>query len=113
MLILLTDNSHYCVCMCLVTQSCPVLCDPMDYSLPGISVYGDSPGKIIEQVAMPSSKESSQPRSLTLQVDSLPSEPPGKSKNIGMGSLFLLQGIFLVMYVYIYRYTCMQMYIYS
>ena len=30
-----------------------------------------------------------------LQMDSLPSEPPGKPMNTGMGSLFLLQGIFL------------------
>ena len=29
----------------LVTQSCLTLCDPMDYSLPGSSVHGDSPGK--------------------------------------------------------------------
>jgi len=34
-----------CVCVCLVTQSCPTLCDPMDCSLPGSSVHGDSPGK--------------------------------------------------------------------
>ena len=26
-------------------QSCPALCDPMDCSLPGSSVHGDSPGK--------------------------------------------------------------------
>ena len=31
--------------LCLVPQSCPALCDPMDCGLPGISVYGDSPGK--------------------------------------------------------------------
>ena len=31
--------------LCLVTQSCPTLCDPMDCSLPGSSVHGDSPGK--------------------------------------------------------------------
>ena len=37
----------------------------------------------------------SEPRSPTLQADSLPSEPPGKPKNIGVGSLTLLQGIFL------------------
>ena len=30
-----------------------------------------------------------------LQADSLPSEPPGKLKNTRMGSLSLLQGIFL------------------
>ena len=35
------------------------------------------------------------PRSLAIQVDSLPSEPSRKPKNIGVGSLSLLQGIFL------------------
>ena len=34
-------------------------------------------------------------RSPTLQADSLPSESPGKPKNTGVGSLFLLQGTFL------------------
>ena len=36
-----------------------------------------------------------EPRSPALQADSLLSEPPGKPKNIGVGSLSLLQGIFL------------------
>ena len=31
--------------MCLVTQSCQILCDPIDWSPPGSSVHGDSPGK--------------------------------------------------------------------
>ena len=31
--------------LCLVAQSCPTLCDPMDCSWPGSSVHGDSPGK--------------------------------------------------------------------
>ena len=35
------------------------------------------------------------PRSPTLQADSLPAEPPGKPKNTGVGSLSLLQWIFL------------------
>ena len=35
-----------------------------------------------------------EPRSPTLQADSLPAEPPGKPKNTGVGSLSLLQGIF-------------------
>ena len=30
---------------CLVAQSCPILCNPMDCSLPGSSVHSDSPGK--------------------------------------------------------------------
>ena len=34
-----------------------------------------------------------EPRSPTLQADSLPAEPQGKPKNIGVGSLSLLQGI--------------------
>ena len=31
--------------VCLVAQSCPALCDPMDCSLPGTSVHGNSPEK--------------------------------------------------------------------
>ena len=31
--------------LCLVAQSCPILCNPMDCSLPGSSVHGHSPGK--------------------------------------------------------------------
>ena len=31
--------------VCIVTQSCLSLCDPMDCSPPGSSVHGDSPGK--------------------------------------------------------------------
>ena len=52
--------------------------------------------RILEWVAMPSSRESSQPRDRT-QVsrvaDSLSSEPPGKPMNTGVDSLSLLQGI--------------------
>ena len=76
-------------------QLCPTLWDPMDSSPPGSSIHGDSPGK---WVAMPSARGSSQLRDRT-QVscfaDSLPSEAPGKPKNTGVGSLSLLQGIFL------------------
>ena len=36
-----------------------------------------------------------EPRSPALWADSLPAEPPGKPKNTGVGSLSLLQGIFL------------------
>ena len=35
-----------------------------------------------------------EPRSPTLQADSLPAEPQGKPKNSGVGSLSLLQRIF-------------------
>ena len=33
------------ILLCLVTQSCPTLCNPMDCSPPGCSVHGDSPSK--------------------------------------------------------------------
>ena len=69
------------------------LCDPMDYTVRGILQ-----ARILEQVAFPLSRGSNtgiEPRSPTLQADSLPAEPPGKPKNIGVGSLFHLQGIFL------------------
>ena len=31
--------------LCLVTQSCPTLCDPMDCKMPDSSVHDDSPEK--------------------------------------------------------------------
>ena len=34
-------------CLCLVTQSCPTLCNPINCSLPGSSVHGDSSSKNI------------------------------------------------------------------
>ena len=58
------------------------LFDPIDCSLPGSSVYGILQGRILEWIAMSSSRGSSQPRDQTqdaaLQADSLPSESPGK-----------------------------------
>ena len=66
----------------LVAQSRPALCDPMDCSLPGSSVHGILQARILEWVAVPFSRASSQPRdrvrSPALPADSLPSEPPVK-----------------------------------
>ena len=46
-------------------QSCPTLFDPMDYSPPGSSAHGILQARILEQVAMPSSRGSSQLRDRT------------------------------------------------
>ena len=85
-----------------VTQSCPTLCDPMETR--GVSClaplsFGESPGKKTEmgchallQGNLPN--PGIEPRSSTLQADSS-AEPPGEPKNTGMGSLSLLQWIFL------------------
>ena len=51
--------------MCLVAQLCLTLCYPMDCSMPGLSVHGDSLGKTTEWVAMLSSRGSSQTRDQT------------------------------------------------
>ena len=76
--------------VCLVTQLYPTLWDPMDcrgfsrqeyWSMLPCPPPGNLPDPGIE------------PWSPTLQVDSLPSKPPGKPKNTEVGSLYLLQGI--------------------
>ena len=46
-------------------QLCPVLCDPMDRSPTGSSVHGILQARILEWVAISSSKGSSQPRDRT------------------------------------------------
>ena len=51
------------LCACVLSHfSCVQLCDPMDCSLPGFSVYGILQARILECVAMPSSRGSSWPR---------------------------------------------------
>ena len=88
-----------CAMLYLVTQSCPTLCDPVDCSLPGSSVHGDSPGKntgvgchALLQGIFPT--QGSNPGLPHCRWILLLSEPPGKPKNTGVGSLSLLQGIF-------------------
>ena len=49
----------------LVTQSCPILWDPLDYHLPGSSVCGILQARILEWVAIPFSRGSSQPKNRT------------------------------------------------
>ena len=55
-----------CVCMYAKSlQSCLTLCHPIDYSLPDSSVHGILPARILEWVAIPSSRGSSWPRDQT------------------------------------------------
>ena len=67
--------------VCLVTQLCPTLCDPMDCSLPGSSTHGILQAGILEWVTMPPTPSGNlpnpgiEPRSPALQTDSLPSQP--------------------------------------
>ena len=61
-------------------QSCPTLCDHVDYSLPGFYVHGVFQARILEWAAISSSGDlpnpGIKPRSPALQADALPSEPP-------------------------------------
>ena len=64
--------------LCVYVPSCPTLCEPMDSSPPGFSVRGIFQARILEWVAISSSRRSSQPRieswcpaSPALQADSL------------------------------------------
>ena len=63
----------------LVAQLCLTLCNPVDCSPPGSSVHGILQERILERVAIPFSRGYSQPRieprSPSLQKDSLLSEP--------------------------------------
>ena len=52
----------YFVCVCADSQWCPTLCDPMDWSPPGSSVHGILQARILEWVAISSSRGSSRPR---------------------------------------------------
>ena len=67
-------NTQYCfqciltICVCECAKSlllCPILCNPVDYSPPGSSAHGIFPASTLEWVAMPCSRESSQPRNQT------------------------------------------------
>ena len=62
-----------------VAQTCPTVCNPMDYT-----VYGILQARILEWVAFPFPSPEDlpnpgiEPRSPALQADSLPAEPQGK-----------------------------------
>ena len=78
-----------------VNQSCATPCDPM-----GSPVHGILQARILEWVAFPFSRGSSQPRDQT-QVSHIvgrffTSWATGKPKNTGVGSLSLFQQIFLI-----------------
>ena len=86
--------------LCLVTQSCPTLCDPMNCSLPGSSVHVDSPGKntgvgchALLQGIFPT--QGSNPGLLHCrQILYCLSHQGSPRIQTGVGSMSLLQGIF-------------------
>ena len=87
--------------ICSFTQSCPTLCGLMDWTVThqGPLFMEFSRQEYWNGLPFPSPRGLPDPgielRPPALQVDSLASEPPGKPKNTGVGSLSLVQGIFL------------------
>ena len=70
---------------CLVAQSRPTLCDPTHCSPPASSVHGISQARILEWLPFSPSGDPNpgiEPRCPTLQANSLPSKPPGKSRQL-------------------------------
>ena len=80
-------------CFLQAAQSSPTLCDPIDYTLHGILQ-----ARILEWVAFPVSRDSSQPRDRTqvsrIQADSLPAESQGKPASFINHSLRRVSHIF-------------------
>ena len=75
------------VCACTVTQLCQTPCHPMACRLPFSSVHGILQARILEWVAIPFSRGSSQPRDQTyisfvscIAGRFFTTEPPGKSR---------------------------------
>ena len=73
-------------------QLCPTLCYPMDYSPPGSSVHGDSPGKNTGVVCRAFLQgifltQRSNPCLLHWQAGSLPLAPPGQPQEKGLDSI--------------------------
>ena len=70
----------------LVAQSCLTLCDYLNCSLPGSSVHGILQARILEWVAIPFSRGSSQPRNQTevswIAGRFFTTEPPEKPRNM-------------------------------
>ena len=59
-------ESSCIVVLCLATQLCPTLCNPMDCRPPGFSVHGILQARTLERVDISSTRGSSRPRDRTL-----------------------------------------------
>ena len=79
---LLKKKYNFLCGTCSVAQSCPILCDPMDYSPPGSSVHEIFQAKILKWVAIFFSRGLSPPRDRThvscVTGRFFTAEPPGK-----------------------------------
>ena len=88
--------------MCVSTQLCPTLCDPMDCNLPDSSVHGIFQARLLEWVAISSSRGFSQLRDQT------------HVSYIGRQILYQLHHMGSpYIYMTVYKYICMYVCIYT
>ena len=88
---------------CVCAQSCPTLCDPINCSPQGSYVHGISQARILEWVAISSSKGSSWSRDQTpsFQADSLPlSHQRGPNPSILALNIWLAKKCIQVFHMY-------------
>ena len=103
---------YACCVLRLVAQSCPTLCDPMDCSPLGSLSVGILQARLLEWIAMPSSRGSFQPRDQTqvtciagiFFTDWAQGSPPGKPKCVyrhiyGTLILFIWYMIYMIPHI--------------
>ena len=77
-----TSSSVHITSSAAAFRLCAALCDPMDYIPPASSAHGILQARVLQWVAMPSSRVSSQPRDGTqtscIAGRFFTTEPPGK-----------------------------------
>ena len=93
------QHGYLSPCCCFIVKLCPILVTLWTVAGKAPLSMGFSRPEYRSGQPFPSPGDFSQPRdrtevSHTLQADSLPAEPQGKPKNIGVSSLSLLQRIF-------------------
>ena len=79
---MIPSPASYRCCCCLVIQSCPTLCDPIDYTQPGSSVHGIFQAR---KLKFPSPEDlpepGTEPESPALVGGFFTNEPPGKPRD--------------------------------
>ena len=110
-IISIISSPSKCFCLCIHTYVCVcfviyllshvwLFCDPMEYSPPGSSVHGISQARILEWLAISSSRGSSRPRDQTWVSCTagrfFTSAPPGSQTNMkNIFFFFFMKNIFV------------------
>ena len=75
-----------------VVQSCPILSDPMDFSLPGSSIHGIFQARVLEWGAIAFSAQQLEPDNKH-EFEGFPGGWDGKESACNVGDLGLIPGI--------------------